>query len=158
MICDTVMCVHVSSEITIPPTYAKMQPKHPREYYFFYFTETHSNLFSVGSDVGGVRQGPKRVLLAHWQNFKQALHILPLEGRAYFCGQAPLISIQMRHCAMKEQKNKKIKKSQLPWMCCQCTEDRDETYCFVLTLFKGSDCSGGKSILSLFRSICGRVT
>lgn len=30
--------------------------------------------------------------------------------------------------------------------------------CFVLTMFKSNDCSGGKSIVSLFGSICGRVT
>lgn len=29
-------------------------------------------------------------------------------------------------------------------------EERDEIYCFVLTMFKSNDCSGGKSILPLF--------
>lgn len=72
-------------------------------------------------------------------------------------GQPLLISIQVRHCAMKEQKKKK-KRSQLPWLCRQCTEERDGIYCFVLVLFESSDCSGGKSMLSLLCSICGRVT
>lgn len=69
-------------------------------------------------------------------------HIEPLEGRAYSCGQPLLISIQVRLCS-EGRKKKNLNAQSVP-------EERDEIYCFVLTMFKSSNWSGGKSILPLF--------
>lgn len=128
----------------------------PASQCIIYFTETYSIIFrclTCCCSITGKKQVenlPTQVsaLWARWQNFKRACLEHWATWRQSLCmSAASLSSLAFRWDFAGKRGGKNVRFSGCS---VNARGERDEIYCFVLILFKSTDCSGGKSIFSLF--------